>query len=99
MGTVTIQWSDEEIWGQMPEDAGYIHQMVIRRAFAGQELGLKLLGWAEKRVASRGKQFARLDCWSENPKLCAYYEQAGYILRRVVATQYSWSLNLYEKEI
>lgn len=99
IGTVTIQWSDEETWGEMPDDAGYIHQIAIRRDFKGNGLGMGLLGWAEKRIASQNKQFARLDCWSENPKLCAYYENAGYIFQRLVATKYGWSVNLYEKEI
>jgi ribosomal protein S18 acetylase RimI-like enzyme len=99
IGTVTIQWSDEEIWGVMPDDAGYIHQMAIRRDFKGQGLGLELLVWAEKRIASQHKQFARLDCWSENPKLCAYYETAAYAFQRRVATKHGWSLNLYQKEL
>jgi ribosomal protein S18 acetylase RimI-like enzyme len=92
VGTVTIQWSDEEIWGEMPDDAGYIHQIAIRRDFGGRGLGLELLGWAETRIASQNKQFARLDCWSENPKLCAYYANAGYVIQRTVTTKYGWSL-------
>lgn len=99
IGTVTIQWSDEEIWGKMPNDAGYIHQMAIRRDFKGKRLGLELLAWAEKHIGSQGKRFARLDCWSENPKLSAYYEKAGYVFQRRFVTKHGWSLNLYEKEI
>lgn len=99
LGTVTIQWSDEAIWGKMPDDAGYIHQMAIRRDLKGHGLGLELLDWAEKRIASQHKRFARLDCWSENPKLCAYYDSAGYVFQRMVTTKYGRSLNLYQKEV
>lgn len=97
IGTVIIQWSDEEIWGKLPANAGYIHQIAIRWNFAGQGLGSELLRWAERHIASEGKQFARLDCWSENPKLCAYYENAGYVFQRTVTTKYGWSLNLYKR--
>ena len=99
VGTVVVQWSDKGIWDDMPNNAGYIHQMAVRRNFAGQGLRSELLRWAEKHIASENKQLARLNCWSDNPKLCAYYEKAGYIFQRTVTTKYGWSLNLYEKEI
>lgn len=99
IGTVTIQWADEETWGEMPDDAGYIHQLAIRRDFGGQGLGLQLLRWADTRIASQQKQFARLDCWSTNPKLCAYYENAGYIFQRRAVHPQRLRLNLYQKEI
>jgi ribosomal protein S18 acetylase RimI-like enzyme len=98
VATVTIQWSDEQIWGEMQDNAGYIHQLAVRDHFHGRRTGLQLLGWAEKRIASRNKWCARLDCWSENAKLCAYYENAGYTFQRVT-TRYGRSFNLYEKEI
>ncbi|HEY2988752.1 MAG TPA: GNAT family N-acetyltransferase [Candidatus Binatia bacterium] len=98
VATVTIQWSDEQIWGEMPDNAGYIHQLAVRDRFHGRQTGLQLLGWAEKRIGSLNKRFARLDCWSENTKLCVYYENAGYVLRRGT-TRYGRSFNLYEKEI
>jgi len=33
-GTFALQWSDEEVWGDVPEDAGYVHGLAIRRDFA-----------------------------------------------------------------
>jgi len=35
-GTFALQWSDEEVWGDVPEDAGYVHGLAIRRRFAGE---------------------------------------------------------------
>ncbi len=88
VGTLTIQHSDKETWGEMSDDAGYIHQMAIRREYKGKGLGLQLLHWAEQRIISYGKKYIRLDCGSKNAKLCAYYEKAGYVFQRKVATKY-----------
>lgn len=34
-GTFALQWSDEEVWGDVPEDAGYVQGLAVRRDFAG----------------------------------------------------------------
>src|SRR5437588_8748395 len=31
IGTLTLQWSDKLMWGDVPDDAGYIHRLAIRR--------------------------------------------------------------------
>jgi ribosomal protein S18 acetylase RimI-like enzyme len=98
IGTVTIQWSDRETWGEMPDDAGYIHHVTTHREHARRGLGLELLRWAERRIESCDKKYSRLDCWSENPKLCSYYEAAGYQYQRTVATRYG-PVSLYQKEL
>jgi ribosomal protein S18 acetylase RimI-like enzyme len=77
-GTFALQWSDEEVWGDVPEDAGYVHGLAIRRHFAGEELGRKLLRRAEERAALSGKRYPRLECLAENWGLNEYYERAGF---------------------
>ncbi len=79
IGTVMLEWSDEETWGARPDDAGYIHGLRIRRSAAGQGLGRALLAWAEGKIVQAGRPFARLDCAAANTALCAYYERAGYM--------------------
>ncbi len=61
LGTLALQWSDEEVWGHVQADAGYVHGLSIRRTFAGRGLGHELLRWAEERVALAGKSYLRLD--------------------------------------
>ncbi|MEO7000736.1 MAG: GNAT family N-acetyltransferase [Ktedonobacterales bacterium] len=78
LGSVLIQWSDEYIWGKTPDDAGYIHGLRVRRSEAGQGLGRAMLAWAEREIGRAGRPYARLDCIANNPKLCAYYQHAGY---------------------
>jgi ribosomal protein S18 acetylase RimI-like enzyme len=81
-GTVTLAWDDRTVWPDAPEgDAGYVHGLAVARAFAGQQIGLAILRWAEGYIAAQGKPFVRLDCNGDNPALRAYYERAGYTHR------------------
>jgi ribosomal protein S18 acetylase RimI-like enzyme len=77
-GSLVLRWSDPSFWGERPEDAGYVHALAVRRAYAGQELGARLLEWAEARVAEAGREFLRLDCMAENAALRGYYERLGF---------------------
>jgi len=101
-GTIKLQWSDKLIWGDQPDDAGYVHHLAIRRAFAGHQLGRQLLHWAEGQVAAADKQYLRLDCWGENVKLKQYYERAGYLpcgeFKQEVGDRV-WSVARYEKKL
>ncbi|HEX6819756.1 MAG TPA: GNAT family N-acetyltransferase [Ktedonobacterales bacterium] len=94
---LTLHWSDEETWGVMPEDAGYVHSLAVRRQYAGQGIGRALLAWTEREVAAAGKEYLRLDCMAQNAALRAYYEHAGFVERRDIAHD-AWS-TLYEKRV
>lgn len=78
VATVLLQWSDVDTWGERAPDAGYIHGLRVRRAYAGRGIGRAMLAWAEREIARAGRLYARLDCIAENPRLCAYYVDAGY---------------------
>jgi ribosomal protein S18 acetylase RimI-like enzyme len=98
VGTFALQWSDEETWGKVPNDAGYIHGLAIRRDFAGRGLGRELLGWTENRVFRSGKQYLRLDCTAENDALNAYYRRAGFDYRGRAVVR-GLEVSLYEKRV
>ena len=103
VGTVTLQWSaplDVRMWERIVqvEEAGYIHRLAIRRAFASKGMGRCLLSWAENTIAAIGKSYARLDCTAENPVLRTYYEQAGFVYRGEVEGK-GWKASLYEKHL
>ena len=78
-GTIVLEWADDGVWANAPDDACYVHGFAVRRAYAG--IGLVLLGWAERMAAAAGKPVLRLDCTAENLALRAYYERAGYTHR------------------
>jgi protein-tyrosine phosphatase len=100
VGTVTILWDDPVIWGEQPVSAGYVHNLIVARPFAGQGLGVGLLQWAENYVTESGRSLVRLDCGARSRELRHLYESVGY--RWVRDQQYTWlgpdlALSLYEK--
>jgi GNAT superfamily N-acetyltransferase len=98
IGTITLQWSDEKYWGEMPLDAGYIHKFAIKRSHSGQRLGIRTLQWAEAKTRKEGKKFLRLDCLANNQIIREYYERFGFIHVRDTMTP-GWKASLYEKKL
>jgi ribosomal protein S18 acetylase RimI-like enzyme len=54
---------------ERPDDAGYVHGLVIDRSQAGEGLDGQLLDWAVGRTRHAGRQFLRLDCAADNERL------------------------------
>jgi ribosomal protein S18 acetylase RimI-like enzyme len=79
VGSVTVAWEDPLIWGESAARAGYIHMLMVDRAYAGHGVGRSILGWAEHQIAASRRRLARLDCATSNRRLCAYYGHAGYV--------------------
>jgi protein-tyrosine phosphatase len=102
VGSVTVVWDDPLIWGEQSEPAGYIHMLMVDRAFGGHGIGRLILQCAEDSIAAAGLPLARLDCVADNPPLRAYYEHAGY---RFVGTktfpdiEWDGATALYEKQL
>lgn len=100
MGTVTLQWEDPTFWGEQPPDAGYVHRLAVRRAFAGQGIGNRILGWAEDEVRAARRKFLRLDCAADNPRIRAYYEALGFrFISEVLPPHLAFRCVLYEKNV
>jgi GNAT superfamily N-acetyltransferase len=98
VGTITLQWSDQKFWGDLPLNAGYVHKLAIKRSYSGQRLGLRLLQWAEAKARAEGKRYLRLDCLAGNKTIREYYEKAGFIHIRDTEAQ-DWKASLYEKRL
>lgn len=96
-GKLSLQWQDA-LWQDALGKAGYVHGLATHRNFAGQGVGLALLGWAERKVVAAGGQYLRLDCDAENPQLRAYYERAGFAHRGDVTLPHRIA-SRYEKQI
>jgi ribosomal protein S18 acetylase RimI-like enzyme len=94
VGTITLRWEDRAFWGEQPPVAGYVHGIAVRREFAG--LGPRLLEWADGQVRAARRDFLRLDCRTDNPKLRAYYEGHGFV-HRGDATVADFRTSLYER--
>jgi RimJ/RimL family protein N-acetyltransferase len=96
VGTITLQWDDPVFWGDQPAVAGYVHRLAVRRVAAGA--GTALLAWAEHEVVRAGRELLRLDCWTGNDRLRAYYEAAGFTYVGDTVEE-TWTASRYEKRV
>ena len=100
-GTLTIQWSDPEVWAERGIDglAGYIHGMAITRSAGGMRAGERILEWAVATIAARGLRFARLDAMASNTALCRYYEHRGFRPIGTALLPGIFTTQLFEREL
>jgi len=99
IGTFAIEWADREIWGDArggDNRAGYVHMLAVHRTARATGLGERMLRFAEQRIAARGREFFRLDCWRRSKFLLAYYARLGFT---VVDDDQKQGVMLWEKRI
>jgi GNAT superfamily N-acetyltransferase len=100
IGTITIDRNaDPEFWmpSDFPDDALYIHRMIVRHELAGADVGSAVIDWASERTASAGKRWLRLDAWRTNPRLQRYYANQGFQLVRTVELPHRRSGALFQR--
>lgn len=89
IGTVTLDdVADPRLWtpADQPDQAYYVHRLVLAPHVRGDELGSAILDWAGGRAKGDGKRWLRLDAWSANPGLHRYYLNRGFqFIRQVEA--------------
>jgi GNAT superfamily N-acetyltransferase len=73
--------ANPDVWWNFGKDpAVYIHRLVVGRSFAGQDLGGLMIDWAVQReCAIRHVEWVRVDVWTTNAQLHAYYERQGFL--------------------
>lgn len=101
VGTLAIQWSDPDVWGERGLDglAGYIHGMGIARCVGGKQVGRRMLEWSVDIIATRGRRFARLDAQASNAPLCRYYEHRGFRPLGTALLPGNFTTRLFEREL
>jgi GNAT superfamily N-acetyltransferase len=81
VATITADPEDYPIWPAewLRESAVYVRRLVVRRDYAGRQLGAALLDWAGRSALLRYRaQWIRVDVWRTNKELHAYYERQGF---------------------
>lgn len=81
----------EALWypADNPADAIYAAKMMIPRARGGAGLGSEMLDWAGGRAYVAGLTWLRLDAWTTNTRLHAYYLGQGFQHVRTIASRIS----------
>jgi GNAT superfamily N-acetyltransferase len=72
---------DGQVWPEeVREDpAVYVCRLVVRRSHSGRSLGAALLDWAGHTARqARGAEWVRVDVWTTNLALHAYYKAHGF---------------------
>ena len=97
-GMFRLMYSDEEYWGEQTDSAGYVHSLVTKTGFEGQNIGATVLQIIEQDLKAKGVDFFRLDCKADNEQLCNYYLRQGFqSIRKQVVTHYT--VQLFEKKL
>ncbi|MFF2629548.1 GNAT family N-acetyltransferase [Kitasatospora griseola] len=81
-------WTAEEL--AFP--AAYLSAFAVDRRYAGRGVGGRLNDWARWRAARAGAQVLRVNVWSDNTALHAYYRTHGWQFVRAVPTSRSGAL-------
>ncbi|WP_216894445.1 GNAT family N-acetyltransferase [Nocardia alni] len=90
-GTITVNdRADEGLWspGEIA-DAVIVHYMIVDLRFAGNQIGTALLGHAATLAHTTDRTWVRLDAWTTNTALHAYYQRSGFRLARIAAPEAS----------
>jgi GNAT superfamily N-acetyltransferase len=85
-------------WDEHPGAAIYLHKLVTARRAAGVGLGAALLAEAEAFARRLGFERLRLDCWTGNAVLSAYYQERGFV-ECGIAPEGGTSVRLFEKRL
>ena len=89
VGTLRLLPRDPIVWPEIDvDDAVYIYNLAVTPAWMRHGLGDRLLAWAERRVASLGRPWVRLDAMADNEGLRRYYVKAGFTERGEVDATY-----------
>ncbi|BDD73561.1 hypothetical protein GCM10023177_34510 [Streptomyces violaceoruber] len=72
--------AEEGLWtaDELREPSLFINKLTVARTHAGQDLGGRLLDWAGERGHRAGAKWLRLDAWTTNTDLQAYYLRQGF---------------------
>ncbi|WP_280461747.1 GNAT family N-acetyltransferase [Nocardia carnea] len=101
-GTITVNdRADKQLWSDTElADSLIVHYLIVDLRFAGQGVGRTLLTHAAALTRARGRHWVRLDAWTTNSGLHAYYRRAGFHLARIAGPDSrSPSCALFERHI
>jgi GNAT superfamily N-acetyltransferase len=105
VGTLRLLLREPIVWPEIAEDdAVYVYNLAVRRKWANQQLGSRLLEWASHRALVLGRTCVRLDCVAKSTFLRDYYTRAGFVDRGEIDAQFpapigTLRLRRYEKQI
>ena len=86
-------------WKDRYQLALYFSNLVINLSSQGKGIGKIILNKIVDIAKSKGKNYIRLDCHSDNLWLCSYYVKFGFKYIDKIKQHHNYWGNLYEYEI
>jgi hypothetical protein len=74
--TFSLLERDTLYWPLAGDEALYLHRFGVRRSAAG--VGRLAIAWMVREAQRRGREYLRLDCLADNPRIRRYYESCGF---------------------
>ncbi len=102
VGTITVDsYADPDFWNEEdhPDEAVYVHRMIVRRSDSGRGIGRVLLSMAEHLARQAGRRWVRLDAWSTNERLHEYYRRIGFEHVRTLRYSHRGSGALFQRAV
>jgi len=79
VGIFSVAYADEAIWGEYERGTHiYLHRIARAAGSPDARLVDTVLAWAHTECRARGLAGLRIDTWSNNAALIAYYQRLGF---------------------
>jgi ribosomal protein S18 acetylase RimI-like enzyme len=79
LGVFSISYTDPGTWGERDSgNALFLHRTITNPSFKGQKVFEKIRDWAIRFAKEQGLGYIRMDTWTDNPQLIAYYQSYGF---------------------
>jgi len=75
----SVTYSDPATWGEW--DTGkalFLHRVITHPQFKGQHIFKKVREWALQTAREKELDYIRIDTWTDNPAIIAFYEGYGF---------------------
>ncbi|MEQ4209889.1 GNAT family N-acetyltransferase [Actinopolymorpha sp. B9G3] len=101
VAVVALIEPDTELWTpeEVKEPQTYISRLLVAENHHGKGHGAALLGAVAVQVRGRGDRWIRLNCWTTNTRLHAYYEAHGFEHVRTVDIPGRMSGALFQRSV
>ena len=100
IGVFSLDWEDNVWAGHDEFSSGYLHRLAVANGYHGKDIGKQVVDWSLNSVKNAGKIYLRLECPTENKKLCKYYESLGFkLVETKQLPQFSSLTSLYQRKV
>ncbi len=96
----SVCYSDALIWREKEKgDSIYLHRVIVNQAHKGERIFQKVIDWAIATGQQKKLTQIRIDTWSKNDKIIAYYKSFGFSFVENYTTADSAELPLQHRNL